>query len=106
MRIIKLHHPTGHPYWQRNKYKIEMPDGSFFDVSDYYEDWQEYEISVTKFGITIQPYSCSSGGGKQKIGNEELIIGNMEYDKIEYVGEPLIISDEIGEIQADDCNVK
>ncbi len=108
-RILKLHHPTGHPYWQRNKFKIEMPNGEFFDVSKFHEDYQEYEISVTKFGLTIQRFHCSSGGGKQKVGNAELIVGNLEYDKIEYIGEPLEMSEnlkrEVGQIDADNYNV-
>jgi hypothetical protein len=33
MKILKLHHPTGHPYWQADEYKIEMPDGCYVPFS-------------------------------------------------------------------------
>ncbi len=30
MRTIKLHHPTGHPYWDADEFKIEMQNLSNF----------------------------------------------------------------------------
>jgi len=36
MRTIKLHHPTGHPYWNEKQFSIEMPNGEMFDLTPYH----------------------------------------------------------------------
>jgi len=101
MAKIKLHHPGGysHPYWQRNKFKIELDSGEFADpwiYSKYQGDYgEEYEITVQPDGIYVQYFNCSSGGGKRAITDKKLLIKSSEYTEIEYVGTPLEMSDEL-----------
>lgn len=108
MRKIKLHHPQGHPYWQRNKFVIENEDGKFFDV------WknskfggcgsEEYEVTVSEEGVYIQYFHCSSGSGKVAYGERFLAIKSEDYDEIEYVGVPLVMSKELKNEVADIFN--
>ena len=98
-RILKLHHPTGHPYWQRNHYKIEMPDGSFFSPKDFFFrhnlDHYAIEYFVKPDGIYIQLFHCSSGMGKCGIDKPVLCIASDRYDEIIYAGKPLMSSREL-----------
>jgi hypothetical protein len=107
MSTIKLHHPTGHPYWNKEEFKIEMPDGSFFDL-DKIEDVPEYanyllgrfstaahKIKISQHGICYQLCGASSGTGKKDYKEPFLIIDNSQYDDIEFVGEPLVISENL-----------
>lgn len=95
-RIIKLHHPNGHPYWQRNKFKIELESGAFINCNEhskYQGDYgEEYEISVESDGIYVQYFTCSSGLGKSACGEKHKLLGTTDYEKIEYVGVPLVMS--------------
>jgi hypothetical protein len=92
---VKLHHPTGHPFWQRNKFKVEF-DNKFIDCWQYSKHRQgEYEITVDDKGIYVQYFWCSSGGGKRPDGKKHLLIDSKLYNKIEYIGKPLVMSKEL-----------
>lgn len=96
MTKLKLHYPTGHPYWQRNKFKIEIDNGEFIDCwkhSKYQGQYgEEYEIFVTDKGIEVQYFMCSSGGGKRAYSEKFTLINSDKFNEIEYVGVPLEIS--------------
>lgn len=107
MKVLKLHHPKGHPYWAQGEYSIELPNGEFFDIyknkdkvpkEHYYGMFGQYGnfahmIVVKNNGIYWQICTSSSGGGKQPVYDPFKIIDSSEYDKIEYVGEKLIMSE-------------
>ena len=106
MKILKLHHPTGHSYWQADEYKIEMPDGTFYNkrqysnyIPSYAVDDMDYcnshRIVVKPDGIYYQRCGASSGTGKTNYKEPFKIIDAREYDEIEYVGAPLTMSDEL-----------
>jgi len=92
MKIVKLHHPNGHAYWQKGEYKIELPNGQFVDLSKYSShNLYSYEVFVDRDGIWFTDCAASSGTGKIRVDKPILILSSAEYDKIEYVGEPLLI---------------
>jgi len=99
MKNIKLHYPTDHPYWQRNKFKIEIKKGKFINCWKYSKyngkNGEEYEISVDEEGIWVQYFTCSSGGGKSAYGNRHLLVSSAHYKKVKFVGDPLDISDDL-----------
>lgn len=95
-RILKLHHPTGHPYWQRNKFSVELPNGDFPDIFKFGkykgEYGEEVEVYSEPNGIYVQYFMCSSGGGKTPYGEKHQLVSKALYDKVEYVGTKLKIS--------------
>lgn len=95
-KILKLHNPIGHPYWQQDEYKIEMPDGKIFDKSEFYADWGNcHRVIVEPDGIYYQQCFASSGGGKRDATERypaKLMIPKSEYDVIEYVGDKIEMS--------------
>lgn len=100
MRTIKLHHPTGHPYWQKNEFKVELPNGEFLDLLPFYDydpKTTGYEIYVENGNVYFHECFCSSGGGKTKCRdlNPVLIVSKKDYDVLEYVGQELIMSAEL-----------
>ena len=94
-RTLTLHHPKGHPYWQRNKFNVQMPHGEFIDLfrdSEYNGEYgEEVEINVKDDGIYAQYFMCSSGGGKRPYGDLKKLVCSSQYDKIVYKGKPLIM---------------
>lgn len=95
MRILKLHHPTGHPYWQKNEFKVELPNGSFIKLLPLfgrYGNLGGYEIYLQDGNVYFVECGSSSGGGKNRYGQPKKIVDRSEYDKIEYIGKPLEIS--------------
>lgn len=89
-RVVRLHAPKyAHSYWQRNKYDVQMPDGSFLDRWQFYKgqiyDGLEVEVHERPEGLFVQYFSCSSGGGKAPINGVYLLLPSSEYDEIEYV---------------------
>ncbi len=107
MKILKLHHPTGHPYWQKNKFKVELPDRTFSDIFKFSkyngENGEEVEVYSLEAGIFVKYFMCSSGSGKCAYGIYHLLVDRNEYDKVEYAGEPLTISQNlINEIAEND----
>lgn len=97
MRIVKLHEPTGHPFWQEGEYSVELPDGKMYDMSKHSRDFGHgYRIKILPTGIYYQLCYCGSGYGKKDAIDRfppELIISSKDYDKIEYVGQPLVMSE-------------
>ena len=102
MRTIKLHHPTGHSYWNKNKFTIELPSGKMFDLMPYHSYIgtrfpvldDDYMIEVDSNGVYYQKMISSIGSGRVRVNGKPriLIIPSKEYDSIEYVGNPLVIS--------------
>lgn len=94
MRTLKLHHPTGHPYWQRDEYTIELPDGTIYDKTVDYKKYRgdAHRIIVKKDGIYYQHCGASSGGGKTNYKEPWKIVDASQYNNIEYIGEPLVMS--------------
>jgi len=109
LRILKLHHPTGHPYWQADEYGIELPCGKMFNLNSVPNyKFPEYAWSyINKLkgqchriinkpdGIYYQICGASSGGGKTNYKDPFKIINRDLYDKVEVVGIPLIMSNEL-----------
>lgn len=97
MKILKLHNPTGHPYWQADEYGIELPDGTFYDKSQHHPGFGGgHKIKVQPDGIYYQQCYSSSGGGKTEATDRfpaVLIVSKNQYDKIEYVGAKLEMSE-------------
>lgn len=99
MRVLKLIHPTGHPYWQAGEFQIIMPDGNKYPMHEHQQNFAHgYKIEVRPDGIYYVLHFCSSGGGKVPCPVDGRypplkIIASSEYDKIEYVGEQLKLSD-------------
>lgn len=100
MRIVTLHHPTGHPFWQQGQYRVQLPNGEFFNfqqphLSKYFKCAgfynNDYKVYVGDEGIYYQEYSSSSGCGRNPWGDPILIVPKSDYDKIEYAGKPLVI---------------
>lgn len=103
MRILKLHNPTGHPYWQANEYKVEKPNGEFVDIKSLFEQGNHggYEIFIEDGDIYFVQCASGSGYGKQRWREPIKIVDKKEYDKIEYVGKELKISKELQQDMAD-----
>lgn len=97
-RILKLHHPTGHPYWQKDEFKVELPDGQMINPYDHIRDrFGGYRLYHDKVGVWAQYCCASSGSGKyDHTGVPPVLLVNVSaYDKIEYVGQPLVMSNEL-----------
>lgn len=90
MRTLKLHYPTGHPYWNKDEYKIELPDGTFYDKSKHYRNFGGgHRVLINEKGIFYQ--QCYSGSGYGKIDLTDkfppvLMLSKNEYDNIEFIG--------------------
>lgn len=98
MRVLKLHHPTGHPYWQKNEFKVELPNETFVDLSPlYHHKSTGYEIFVEDGNVYFHECACGSGFGKVKIDRFKpiLIVSKKDYDVLEYVGGKLVIGREL-----------
>lgn len=97
MITIKLHHPTGHPYWQKNEFKVELPNGNFLDLLPFYKHKPGntgYEIYIENGNVYFHECYCSSGGGKTrgKDLSPVMIVSKNDYDTLEYVGKELVMS--------------
>jgi len=96
MRILKLHHPTGHPYWQKDEYQIELPNGEKINPSNHIQDnYGGYRVYWDEKGIWVQ--ICASGSGYGKVDRKhiqpKLLVSSNDYDKIEFVGNKLEMSE-------------
>lgn len=95
--LLKLFHPKGHAYWNRNEFKVLKDTGEFvypWKFSKYHgQNGEAFEIKVKAEGIFVQYYLCSSGLGKHPYGEEHLLVDSSEYDEIEYIGQPLEMCD-------------
>jgi hypothetical protein len=99
-RILKMLNPTGHPYWQAGEYNIIMPDGTKYPMCTHNKGFGHgYKIEVRPDGIYYVLHFCSSGSGKVPCTDgrypPERIVSSSEYDEIEYVGNELLMSDEL-----------
>jgi hypothetical protein len=98
MRTLTLHHPTGHPYWSKNEYTVQMPNGNFLDLTPFFNfngNYGGYEIFVKNGDVFFVQCDCGSGLGKIRIGEIKKIIDKAEYDKIEFAGRELTIPDSL-----------
>jgi len=98
MRILRLHHPTGHPYWQAGEFQITMPDGEKYPMHKHQQNFGHgYKIDVSDDGVYYILHFCGSGYGKVPCTDGRYppikIISSTEYDSIEYVGDELQMSD-------------
>jgi len=96
MRILKMIYPTGHPYWNEGEFNIIMPNGDKYDMHKHRQyAGHGYKIDVRKDGVYYILHDCGSGYGK--VTNDKYppikIISSTEYDKIQYIGNELVISD-------------
>lgn len=95
LRILKLHHPTGHPYWKKNEFKVELPNGEFINLEplfNHYGNYGGYEIFEKEGDIYFVQCASSSGMGKQRLNEIQKIVDKNDYDLLEYVGKELIMS--------------
>ena len=96
MRVLKLHHPTGHPYWNAGEYRIELPNGEFLNASGFlkYPTAQGYGLEIKEDGIYLKTYWCSSGRGRKPATDipSRLIVSCSLFDNIEYIGQELNMS--------------
>lgn len=93
-RTLILHHPIGHPYWQDQEYRIQLPDGQFYDKSQHSPKEPHgapHKILIQDDGIYYQRCGASSGAGKTDYKDPFIIIQKSEYDIIEFVGIPLVM---------------
>lgn len=100
MRVLKLHHPTGHPYWNQGEFDVELPNGEMYDLSRHSQNFGHgYKIDIKEDGIYYVLHFVGSGYGKIPCTDGRFppikIVDSSEYDKIEYVGEELVISEEL-----------
>ena len=99
MKIIKVHNPTGHPYWQKNEYKIEISDGVFLNPfegqNDPYTRHKSYEITFLNNCAYIHFCACGSGYGKSKITNKKVFYKLKDNEVFQFVGNPLEIPQEL-----------
>lgn len=95
-RKIKLHHPTGHPYWNKEEYKIELPNGNLVNPLEN-SPYNSYRIFFNDSGIWAQMCACGSGYGKVDIKNlpPKLLVSKEKYDTILFVGKPLDMSESL-----------
>lgn len=95
MREIRLHYPTGHPYWQKNEFKVEV-DGTFIDVFKFNKKYyiKSYEIFIEQDGVYVHYCACGSGFGKFPI-SEKFLLVKCKLSDITLVGEPLEIPNEL-----------
>ncbi len=95
MRVLKLHHPTGHPYWNQGEFKVQLPNGKFLVPTDFIgEAFGGYRIYLDSQGVWIQKCASGSGYGKRDMKHvpPKLMVPVNQYDKIEYVGKELVMS--------------
>lgn len=100
MRVLKLHHPTGHPYWSQGEYQIEMPSGEMIYPNKHLDMYiTSYRLHWDDKGVWVIQCNCSSGGGKNDLNPEwyptKLLVKRSEYDTIEFVGKELVMSDKL-----------
>ena len=98
MRTLKLHHPTSHPYWGKNEYGVQMPNGSFLDLTPFFDhngNYGGYEIFVKKGDVFFVQCECGSGYGKIRLKEVKKIVDKTEYDKIDFAGIELTIPDSL-----------
>jgi len=98
MKILKLHHPKGHPYWDKDEYNIELPDGKFiYPAKSLSDNFGGFRVYWNNKGVWVQKCASGSGYGKIDIKDEPpiLLVDIKDYDKIEFVGHPLVMSDEL-----------
>ena len=94
--MVRLHHPKGHPYWQKNKYLVEV-DNNFINPYKFWSKFgkpSEYEIFVENEGIFVQYFACGSGFGKEAISDKYLLV-KCNLNNIEYIGDKLEMSNEL-----------
>lgn len=110
MRTLRLYHPKGHPYWNAGQFNIQLPDGTFYNKKQHNEDPESefcdsHKIIVKQDGIYFQKCAASSGSGKTAYGTQFKIVDSTNYDRIEFVGDPLVMSEnllnEIAELEND-----
>jgi hypothetical protein len=79
MRALKLHHPTGHAYWNADEYRIERPDGTFVDISHCFDHngWG-YRIKEHEDGIYLHLCACGSGYGKVEVDYKKPLVISAE----------------------------
>lgn len=97
-KIIKLHHPTGNPYWQADQYKVELANGEIMDLKKLMIYPQgSYRIYWDDKGIWMQQCVCGSGYGKADLTRAKpvLLVQKCDYDKIEFVGKELKMSESL-----------
>jgi len=97
-KILKLHHPTGHLYWQKDEYEIELPNGKFINPLEHIKDnCGGYRVYWDNTGVWVQ--ICASGSGYGKVDRTDippkLLVSSSEYDKIEFAGNPIEVSEEL-----------
>lgn len=95
MRVLTLHHPIGHPYWDKDEYQIEMPSGDRINPADCFEDnYGGYRVYWNDKGVWVQKCACGSGYGKvdRHDVNPVLLVSSSLYDKIEFAGAELTLS--------------
>ena len=94
MRTLKLVHPNGHAYWNEGEFKIILPNGLVYPIEKHKENFGHgYKIEVRQDGIYYILHFCGSGYGKVPCTDGRYpplkIIDRSEYDRIEYIGEPM-----------------
>ena len=95
MRVLKMHNPTGHPYWQKNEYRVQKPNGEFINLSNLFDrngNHGGYEIYIENGDVFFVQCGSGSGYGKVRGKNPIKIVARNEYDKIEYIGQQLEMS--------------
>jgi hypothetical protein len=98
MRTLKLHHPTGHPYWAKNEYSVQMPNGNFLDLTPFFDrngNYGGYEIFIKNGNVFFVQCDCGSGKGKVRLREVKKIVDKTEYDKIEFAGSELTIPESL-----------
>lgn len=99
-RVLKLHQPTGHPYWSKGEYQIELPNGEIINPSDYNKyAGTSHRVYWNDQGVWMQLCACGSGYGKVDLNTKDyppiLLVQSSQYDKIEFVGKELVMSDRL-----------
>lgn len=99
MRVLKMVHPDGHPYWDGGEFSIIMPDGEYYPMGNHRQNFGHgYRLEVRGDGIYYQLQYCGSGYGKTDAVDRfpiKKIISSSEYDSIEYVGTSKAMSEEL-----------
>jgi hypothetical protein len=108
MRTLKLHHPTGHPYWQQDEYQIELPNGKRINPAHHIEDtYGGYRVYWNNEGVWVQICASGSGYGKKdRTGHPpKLLVERSEYDNIEFVGNAKPISETLSQDLAENISI-
>jgi hypothetical protein len=98
MRTLTLHHPTGHPYWAKNEYSVQMPDGNFLDLTPFFDhngNYGGYEIFVNDGDVFFVQCECGGGYGKTRLREVKKIVAKTEYDILKFAGIELTIPDSL-----------